>query len=124
MVYRIPCRDCFQVYVDETVQHLAKRVYQHKSDEKNYKKDLEKKRVDGTALAKHARDENHVFDFDGTKILAREGNTTKRRIREVVEIIKNNTVNFKSDIENFGAMYGHIIKNYCTTNSNRNLHVF
>ena len=51
-----------------------------------------------TALSQHAVNSSHVFDFDGTVILANEDQIKKRKIREIVEIMKDRkSVNFKSD---------------------------
>ena len=110
VIYKIPCSNCSSSYIGETLQHLSKRVTRHKSDEKKHKKDNSKSLVDGTALAQHARDKNHSFDFDNILILAKENNIKKRKIREIVEILKNDTCNFKSDSQNLCAMYGDVLK--------------
>jgi len=99
--------------VGETLQHLAKRINQHRYDEAKHKIDTNKLVQNGTALAKHAREENHSFNFDKVKILAKESNTKRRKIREVVEIFKHKTVNFKTDTVNIRDAYGDIIKRSC-----------
>ena len=88
VVYCVPCLDCPKVYVGESMQHLRCRIYQHKYDVN--------KGNSNTGLATHAKDENHHFSFNNIKILAYEENCKKRKIREILEILKlNNTVNFK-----------------------------
>ena len=61
VVYQIPCLNCPRPYVGETLQHLSKRVNHHKNDQASHKKDVNKLIKNGTALAKHPRDENHFF---------------------------------------------------------------
>ena len=82
------------IYVGETSQRLKDRVAQHKYDVSKSK--------DNTALASHALKEGHIFDFSNVSILGREEKEKKRRILEVINIIKRNdcTVNFKSDVNN------------------------
>ena len=60
--------------------------------------------MDSTVLAVHAKTLDHKFNSEQTSILAKESNTKKRKIREIIEIIeimKERTVNYKSDSEDF-----------------------
>jgi len=92
------------------MQHLEKRLYQHKYDQT--------KRNDKTALATHAKEHNHKFQFSNTKIIAQEENMKKRKIREVIEIFKNNNnINLKSDTVHFEPIYAHIFKVHHTPNT-------
>jgi len=100
LVYCIPCGNCSQQYVGETLQHLEKRLRRHKYDQA--------KGNDETALAVHSKTSGHKFNFDETKILLFESNSRKRKIRKVIEIIKYNFVNFKSDSARVGSVYGSI----------------
>ena len=65
---KINCRDC---YVGMTCQYLARRISQHK-----YNVGSEEKHI---ALAAHALEEGHTFDFENTKILHFENNRWKRK---------------------------------------------
>ena len=47
------------------------------------------------------------------KILARQKNDGKRKICEVVEIIKNNCLNYKTDTEGLTGHYAHILRRSC-----------
>lgn len=107
VVYCIPCSDCPQIYVGETRQLLSARLCQHKNDERNQN--------DHTALAVHSKECVHKFNFNCSKILADESNDKKRKIREVVEIIKRNgtAVNYKSDTVNFASLYAPTIASIC-----------
>ena len=72
VIYQIPCYNCPRTYVGETLQHVAKRINQHRYDEAKHKKDTNKLIQNGAALAKHASEENHSFNFDKVKLLAKE----------------------------------------------------
>ena len=101
VVYSIPCSGCPGSYVGETRQPLKRRLSQHKNDIKN--------RKDHTALSRHALDSGHNFNFDEAKIVGREDNDKKRKILEVVNIIKNKkSVNFKTDTDGFAKVYSSI----------------
>lgn len=102
LIYRVPCSDCPLSYVGETLQYLSARVNQHKRDERTQN--------DNTALAAHSKDKNHKFNFEKVEILAYENNTKKRKIREFIEIVKYDTVNFKKDTDKLGSTYNAIIK--------------
>lgn len=102
VIYSVPCSDCSGIYVGETEQYLSKRLSSHKSDVRHEK--------ENTALASHAKIQSHSIDFDNVSILAREDNRKRRKIREVVEIIKEkNAVNFKSDSKDLFMFYSHVI---------------
>ena len=60
LIYKINCRDCDRCYVGVACQYLARRISQHK-----YNVGREEKHI---ALAAHALDEGHTFDFENTKI--------------------------------------------------------
>ena len=83
------------------MQHLEKRLRRHKLDES--------KLNDETALAVHASLTGHRFNFKNTRILLHENNTRKRKFREIIEILKHKSVNFKADSSKLGPMYGPII---------------
>lgn len=87
----------------ETSQYLKSRVSQHKSDIRNGHHH--------TALATHALEKGHVFNFADAGIIGRESNNKKRKIAEVINIISNdNTVNFKTDILGMSKVYNTLIR--------------
>jgi len=65
---------------------------------------------DETALAVHSEEVNHNFAFNNVKILVREKNDGKRKVCEIVKIIKNNCVNFKTDTKGLTGHYVHILE--------------
>ena len=97
VIYRIPCSNGDSVYIDEVTQYLGNR-----NDVRS--------RTTKTVLSQHAVYSPHVFDFDGTVILANEDQIEKRKIREIVEIMKDRkSVNFKSDIDDLHDAYAPLI---------------
>lgn len=110
LIYSIPCGDCSGHYVGETCQYLSKRIYQHKYDVRKISKESSPNHLEGTALAQHAKITEHNFNFDKVSVLARENNSRKRKLREAIEIMKSkNAVNFKTDTDKLGTMYGTVI---------------
>lgn len=61
------------IYVGQTKNHLATRLNQHKLDIKQHNPK--------TAFSQHALQHMHPFNFDNTKILEKETNTSKRLIK-------------------------------------------
>ena len=103
VVYKIDCTDCNKTYIGQTKNHLKNRRNNHKNDIK--------RGLQNTALATHTIENLHKFNFDKTKILTHEQNKNKRLFFEMAEILKHNTVNFKTDINNLSQIYHNIIKN-------------
>ena len=102
LVYRIQCKDCKGSYVGETIQWLENRLAQHSNDVKLKKK--------STALCEHSTEMGHMFDFEGAKILCFEENERKRKVREAIEIIKQeDAINFKTDISHINGIYSPIL---------------
>ena len=99
VVYNIPCKDCNMVYIGHTKRYVKKRIYEHKND---WKKDPKSY----TALTKHQLDNSHRFNFEKTKILAREKNYKKRITKEMLFINKNpNSVNERTDVDNLSVIF-------------------
>ena len=104
LVYKIPCLDCAGVYVGETMQYLQKRVDAHKYDVRHPEKD-------STALAEHSKNLSHRINFDKVSVLGKENNNIRRKIREVIEIMKEkNAVNYKTDSMEIFTFYAHLLR--------------
>jgi GIY-YIG catalytic domain. len=103
VVYKIDCLNCSQCYIGQTKNYLNTRLNSHKNDIKN--------RHQKTALATHAIENLHRFDFDNVKILNHVPNYNKRLFTEMSQILNNNTVNFQTDIANLSNIYHNLIKN-------------
>lgn len=108
-VYKIPCKNCDKFYIGQTGRYLRTRLKEHERDVRNSQNPLRQK-TNVTALAEHAFDHNHSFNFTDTKMIGKEINLTKRLLREMVEIKKERkSINKRSDIENLSSAYYNII---------------
>ncbi|CAG5084846.1 Protein of unknown function [Cotesia congregata] len=107
LVYKIPC-SCGKSYVGQTRQYLSKRLHQHRySCEEKFRS-----KEDRTALANHHFLTGHNFDFDGVKIVDREGNWFKRNISEMVHICLSDTVNWRTNTDRLSKVYIGLIEKY------------
>ena len=67
--------------------------------------------TNSTALAQHAYKFKHSFDFKEVNILEHEQNLKKRLCLEMIHIkTNNNSINFRTDIENLSDIYFNIIQ--------------
>ena len=89
-------------YIGQTKNYLQNRINNHKNDIRNCKAT--------TALATHALDNLHQFNFNETKILVHEQNYKKRLFLEMAHIVKNDTINNRTDINNLADIYNNLIK--------------
>lgn len=106
-VYQINCTDCSAVYIGETTQRLEKRVKQH---QQTVRSTAEAK----TALARHAKTNNHNFDFANPSILERNNFKQKLQLCEVNHIIFNQETacNFKTDTSNIAPSYFNLLRQH------------
>lgn len=103
LIYQIPCNNCNGNYIGETIQLLETRLYQHN-------RDVERKSV-STALCEHTTKTGHSFNFKKASILCYEENDKKRKLREAIEICKNQkSVNFKTDADGINKIFSPLIK--------------
>lgn len=79
-VYKIDC-SCGKSYIWETGRSLRIRLKEHEADIKNG-------RSHTSALAEHSSKTKHHVCLEDAKIIAREDNYQKRKIREAIEIMK------------------------------------
>ena len=80
-VYSIPC-SCDKLYIGETGRSMETRFKEHSADLRH---DRHKK----SALAEQAHITGHHICLENAKVIAREGNLLKRKIREKIEINLN-----------------------------------
>ena len=79
-------------------------MLEHARSIKNYN-------TNSTALVKHAYKFKHSFDFKEVKILEHEQNLKKRLCLEMIHIKNNNnSINFRTYIENLSDIYFNIIQ--------------
>ena len=81
-VYSIPC-SCSKPYIGETGRSIVTRLKEHEADLRH---DRHKK----FTLAEHAHLTQHHICLENAKVISREDNLTKRKIREKIEINMTN----------------------------------
>lgn len=106
LIYSFACNDCAGVYIGQTGQKLKNRIKQHISD-----RNSKTVKVNNTAAYQHSKSLNHTFDFENTRILAKENNLQKRLTLEAININLNRTkaINLKSDIDNLNPTYTQLL---------------
>lgn len=104
IVYKISCTDCPSTYIGNTSQYCQVRAGQHANDVRGGS--------EKTALAKHAKEHQHKFDFKNVKILDSEECQIKREIMEVLRIqMDKNSCNFRTDTATLNNMYKILLDN-------------
>jgi len=106
IVYKINCKDCDQVYIEQTKRHLETRIKEHRNNIKNSSGNY-------SVVTNHKLSEKHDFKWDELIILHKERNRRRREIAEMFFIKKykktNNSINLQKDIENLNSIYDKII---------------
>ena len=80
-VYSIPC-SCDKLYIGETGHSMETRFKEHSADLRH---NIHKK----STLVEHAHITGHHIYLENAKVIAREDNLFKRKIREKIEINLN-----------------------------------
>uniref|UniRef100_A0A1A8IEJ6 GIY-YIG domain-containing protein n=1 Tax=Nothobranchius kuhntae TaxID=321403 RepID=A0A1A8IEJ6_NOTKU len=94
VVYEIPCKLCNKTYIGETGRQLNTRTIEHR---KECEKETSRKHtraakheaestIKKSAATDHCTRENHVMDWDNTRIINTEQQKYKRWIKEAIEI--------------------------------------
>ena len=94
VVYNIPCHQCPKAYIGETGRKLGVRIREHKEDAEKAsapaftrsRRKMSTEVKHKSALADHCTQDNHVIDWDNTRVMAREQERLPRWIRESVHI--------------------------------------
>ncbi len=101
VVYQIPCKNCNHSYVGETARKLETRVKEHrqeydKATDNKYTRSTRKvseTEVNKSAITDHAKQCNHVIDWEGAKVIDSESDKYRRWIKEAIWIKKSPTMN-------------------------------
>ena len=95
VVYRQACGDCNKVYIGETGRRAVVRKKEHEKDvrELNFR----------SAIAEHCHNFNHRADFDSFRVLDREKDWVRRRIKESIYIMKHRTFNRDEGVKLWGS---------------------
>ena len=96
VIYEIPCRSCNKTYVGETGRtfHTRKREHQKECEKETVgrltrtQKDKAEQENLKSAISDHCKRNNHIMDWDNTRIITSESNKHKRWIKEAIEIRK------------------------------------
>ena len=96
VVYRIPCKNCDQAYIGETARNLGYRLVEHEKDVKSKdqkrftrsERKTSESEFNKSALTDHTNRRNHVIDWENTRIVDRDNDNKRRRIREAIWIRK------------------------------------
>src|SRR5436190_6327681 len=74
VIYKIPCKDCNQVYIGQTGAFLDTRIKQHQYSEKTHKQE--------STLVQHIEELNHRINYKDTEIVNYQQNKFKRLFME------------------------------------------
>lgn len=96
VVYEIPCLSCNKSYIGETGRAFGIRQKEHRKEcEKEtagahtrQAKEVAEQENLKSAISDHCKRENHLMNWEKSKILQRESNRFQRFMREAVEIRK------------------------------------
>lgn len=120
VVYKIPCANCDSAYIGETGRNLGTRLSEHRKDSRSEEhrpytrnqKRASQSVYHSSAVTDHAAQFNHVIDWDGCRILARDSNRSTRWIREAYYIKKQGTLCMNRDIGQYALsnIYNPIIR--------------
>ena len=87
----------------QTKNKVRDRLKQHKNDTI--------KKLQSTALARHAKDKGQHFDHNNVRILEREKILSDRLFFEMVHINKtDNCVNSRTDIDSLSCIYNNLLQ--------------
>ena len=66
-----------------------------------------------TGLSTHAHTAKHTFNFSDYEFLGRESNESKRKLLEIIYIIRHdNTTNFVEDSQSLSNVYNFVLKEF------------
>jgi hypothetical protein len=117
-VYSVPCKTCDKVYIGETGRSVGVRLEEHKKDCNSIagKRYTRANRLTSaieqhkSAITDHLAQENHVIDWEGTKIIDREGHRTTRQVKEAIWIRRSkNTMNRDEGAYNLSHVYDSLV---------------
>ena len=101
MVYGIPCSNCEKLYVGETGRKLKVRISEHQKDVEKKEKGVRTRSeraedsnvYNKSAITDHVAETNHVPNFQKVKVLSRDDNDMRRKVRESIWIGKMDNIN-------------------------------
>ena len=79
LIYHIKCQDCGKDYIGETGRNLGTRFKEHTS-----------RKGTNSAIKEHLENTGHKCTLDNTKIIDKEANWYRRKIKEAIHIQRHN----------------------------------
>jgi len=101
IVYKLNCKDCDKMYIEQTKRHMGTRVKEHLNNIKSTS--------NFSVVTNHRFSFNHDFKWDKPNILHKERNRKKREIAEMFLIKKYDNINLQKDTENLNPIYNKLI---------------
>ncbi|KAK7915480.1 hypothetical protein WMY93_011241 [Mugilogobius chulae] len=109
VIYEIPCKSCKKTYIGETGRAFTVRKHEHKKEcEKETagrltRTEHQRAQQDNlkSAISDHCKRNNHVMDWDKSRIINQESNKYKRWIKEAIEIRKRGADTMNRDEGSF-----------------------
>ena len=100
VIYHLECKNC-ENYVGEMARALAVRVKEHA-------------RTTGTktAVGEHLEEKGHTINTEKTKIIYKEDNTIKRKVKEAIKIIKRQPTLNKDPGYELPPIYHHLVSRH------------
>ena len=95
-VYCVPCLSCPQKYIGESGRKLGTRIGEHRRETDKTSARTKTRSTSVTedtstfksAISEHARDLNHIMDWNNIKVIDREDNKYRRWIKEAIQVRK------------------------------------
>ena len=84
-VYEVDCNNCLKKYTGETGRKLKQRMKEYKDDGENWRED---KQI--TSLLQNMKTTSHSPAWDEVRIIYRENNWKKRKLKEAAIITSEN----------------------------------
>ena len=119
VVYEIPCMNCKATYIGETKRNLSIRISEHKRDvtqqeKKQFTRSARKEsssEINKSAVTDHVNTRNHVIDWEQVKIVSKETNVFRRRVRESIAIRKRQeTMNRDAGAHQLAHVYDWLLR--------------
>ena len=85
VVYEVDCNNCLKKYTGETGRKLKERMKEHKDDGEKSRKN---KKI--TGLSQHMKTTGHFPAWKDVRIIYRENNWKKRKLKEAAKITLHN----------------------------------
>ena len=73
VIYQIRCKTCNRLYIGETARTLKTRIQEHK-------------KTTSSAINEHQANTGHIIDWENVKIIGKEEQWMKRKIKEAIAI--------------------------------------